>query len=82
MVPRSRGVGVVCRTAQLSRVARKDPLKYKAFMEQVRREAETFRQTLDADAIRRPVPGRAWACLAVCAATIPFLPGLAGSRVI
>src|SRR5271169_6530206 len=49
-----------------------------------------------ADTIRRPVPGTvapssareiarppawAWASLAVCAATIPFLPGLTGSRV-
>jgi hypothetical protein len=50
-------------------------------MEHVRREAEAFGQTLDADAIRRPVPAWAWASLAVCAATIPFLPGLAGSRV-
>src|SRR3984885_4626483 len=54
------------------------------------------RQTLDAGAVRRPVlstvapssPRRvagpaawAWASLAVCAATMPFLPGLAGSRV-
>jgi hypothetical protein len=80
MVPRSRGARAVCRTAQLSRVARRDPLKYEAIMEQGR-EAEAFRQTLDADAIRRPVPAWAWASLAVCAATIPFLPGLSGSRV-
>jgi len=65
-------------------------------MNHLRREAEAVGRTLDTDAIQRPVvgavaPPRAsgaarrvawrWASLAVCAATIPFLPGLTGSRV-
>jgi hypothetical protein len=66
-------------------------------MERIRREAEALRHTLDTDAIWSPVVGAvgapsasgaaprraawAWAALAVCAATIPFLPGLTGSRV-
>src|SRR6476620_1918792 len=62
-----------------------DPLRY-----------EAFRRTLDTDAIRSPVVSAvappsasgvarraawAWASLAICAATIPFLPGVTGSRV-
>jgi hypothetical protein len=57
---------------------------------------EAFRQPLDTDPIEGPELGAsappsasraaqragwAWASLAVCAATIPFLPGLTGSRV-
>jgi len=81
MVPRPRGVRVVCRTAQFSRVARKDPLKYEAIMEQVRRESRGL--SPDTRCRRDPRSGGRLgvASLAVCAATIPFLPGLAGSRV-
>src|ERR1700682_3273190 len=60
------------------------------------RQRGASRQTLDADAVRRPALSTvapsseragarpsawAWASLAVCAATMPFLPGLTGSRV-
>jgi hypothetical protein len=65
-------------------------------MDRVRREAEAFRRALDADPIASPAHGAialssasgvarwfawVWAGLAVCVATIPFLPGLTGSRV-
>jgi hypothetical protein len=65
-------------------------------MNHLRRDAEALGRTLDTGAVQGPVVGAAappgasgvarrvvwaWASLAVCAATLPFLPGLTGSRV-
>ena len=73
-----------------------DPLRGEAARKPIRPEAEALPQPLAADVRGSPArslitppspsgaPRRAawaWASLAVCAATIPFLPGLTGSRV-